>query len=303
MGDDEPEAPARVKFPAESPTQYYRLTVKDLRDGTEIFTDDLQSDETAILNALEPRRDYLATLQVLNGPGGNVLAEMFKEFTTGDLGLVGWWRFKDDPNKADCSGETSVKTVCDFSGRANTGDPNQALTWIMDDPLASRTAIDFLGNNEIVIPHSSSLEVINGVTFSCMLEARAISSTVGVIVKDSPEPGPFFMEQVGSNNLDVGLYTFEGPAGSWKGLSANISNLIGSPFRASGVFDGVSFYLYIDDQLIDSRSIAGNITNYPQSIHLGYSPFHNGYFNGLLYDCMVFNRSLSLGEIGSLSLD
>ena len=300
VGDDEPEAPARVKFPVESPTQHYRLTVKDLREGTEIFADELQSDETAILNALEARRDYIATLQVLNGPGGNVLAEMFREFTTGDLGLVGWWRFKDDPNKLDCPGETSSRTVCDYSGKGNHGDPNQTLIWINENLSVLDDAIDFSSNSKIVIPHSISLEIFDGATFSCRLEARANSVTTGIIVKDSPQPGPFFMEQVGSNNLDIGLYTFEGTIGSWKGLRANILGLIGSSFRASGVYDGSFFYLYIDNQLIDSRSISGNIVNYPQSINLGYSPYHDNYFSGKLYDCMMFGRSLSLGEVGSL---
>ncbi len=301
MGDDEPEAPARVKFPPESPTQHYRLTVKDLREGTEIFNDELQSDETAILLALQPRRDYLATLQVLNGPGGNVLAEMFKEFTTGDLGLVGWWRFKDDPNKLDCPGETSSRTVCDYSGKGNHGDPNQSLSWHLNDSIFLNGALEFFGDSKILIPHHASLEFSSGITFSCSLEARGNPVNAGILVKDSPQPGPIFMEQVESDKVDAGIYTFEGAVGSWKGLRANISNLLGGKFRASTTFDGTTLSLYINDQLIDSRLVTGNINNFPQSINLGYTPFHNGYLIGVLFDCIVFDRYLSSSDIDSLS--
>lgn len=171
VGDDEPEAPARVKFPPESPTQHYRLTVKDLREGTEIFTDELQSDETAILNALEPRRDYLATLQVLNGPGGNVLAEMFKEFTTGDLGLVGWWRFSDSFLGMDISGRNNhgsitgaIKQTDELGAYLELDDYGDRMDTTINGftPLQGTLTFWFIPNFDFYAPigHGSNAEIV-----------------------------------------------------------------------------------------------------------------------------------------------
>lgn len=296
VGDDEPEAPARVKFPIETPEQHYRLSIRDVRDDAVIFVDELLSNETAILNPLEPRRDYVATLQVLNGAGGNVLAEMFKEFTTGDLGLVGWWRFLDDPNAVDCPGESSVRMVCDSSGKANHGDPSISFPWIPSDSL-----LEFPGNGEILIPHSSSLEFDNAISFSCSFELRANPLPVGILVKDNPQPGPFAMEQISSNEIYIGVYSFEGQVGSWKSIGADVSSLLGVPVRVSAVFNGTTLDMYMNDQVVNSISVNGDIVNYPQSLHIGYSPFYKGYFQGSLFDCILFNRPLSLSELNSLN--
>jgi len=102
--DDEPEAPELVKMPSDEPTHSYRLSLKNLREGTVDFNQELGSGATFNLGELKPRTDFEADLKVLSGPGGNVIGEMFKEVTTGDLGLVGWWRFDHNNSIQDFSG-------------------------------------------------------------------------------------------------------------------------------------------------------------------------------------------------------
>lgn len=301
VGDDEPDAPSRIKFPTENPVQHYRLIVKDVQDDSEIFNDELQSDDTTIFNQLKPRKDYRATLQVLNGPGGNILAEMFKEFTTGDVGLVGWWRFKDNPNMVDCSGETSQKTVCDFSGKGNHGDPNASLHWEENRFNPEKSFVDFLGSESVTIAHSNSLEVNSTLTFSCKIETEHNESIVGIFVKDNPLPGPFDIEQGPLDEIVVGLYSFEGQVGSWKSMTTNISSFFGVPFRVSGVSDGAIFKLFINDQLIKMMSFVGELKNESQNLNIGYSPYQNGYFLGKIFDCIIYNRALSPEEVGSLN--
>ncbi|MCE9626204.1 MAG: hypothetical protein K8R69_12265 [Deltaproteobacteria bacterium] len=109
--DDEPESPERIAFPSESPAKAYRLTIRDIRHDTEIFSTEANSGQIVTLTGLEARTDYHASIQVMDGPGGNLEQEMFKDFTTGDLGLVGWWRFKDVVLGKDSSGKNNHGTA------------------------------------------------------------------------------------------------------------------------------------------------------------------------------------------------
>ncbi|MFO1463697.1 MAG: hypothetical protein U1F66_07955 [bacterium] len=305
-GDDDTDeaggTPEKVRVPIETPAKQYRLRMKNLRTGSLDFEGEGASGATFTLNGLQARTDYLATLEVLSGPGGNTLSEMFKEVTTGDLGLVGWWRFKDDPNAVDCPGETSSKTLCDFSGKGNHGDPTNPLQWIIGDSLLKDGAIDLNGSQAVVISHNPSLEISDELTMSCLIDPSTGLPVrdMGILVKDNPQPGPFSLVEDSDGLIGGGVYTFESGIGSWKESFVNISSFFGEPFRISIIYDGFQLRLYIGNQLMGSKTVMGVINNFPQTLWIGFNPYTNGYFDGILYDCIIFDRSLNDGELNSL---
>ncbi|MCC6274191.1 MAG: hypothetical protein IT572_12075 [Deltaproteobacteria bacterium] len=310
VGDDEMEAPARVKFPPESPTQHYRLTIKDLREGTEIFTDELQSDETAILNSLEPRRDYTATLQVLNGPGGNVLAEMFKEFTTGDLGLVGWWRFSDSFLGMDISGRNNHGSI---TGAIKQTDELGAYLELddygdrMDAPINGFTPLQgtltfwFIPNFDFYVPigHGSNAEIV---TFLDIGGWSANSLRVLYSNNSTYCPNPSY-----DHSLCLDIHGAPAP-------NEPIAN-IGQKFLPST--ENWNFVAVTWDQLSDQISVYNNQTNstvtFPLSFTFGFAnnklsfgysgvtseawPTWAFWYKGLFRDASGYGKALGEAEI------
>ena len=295
-GDDESVSPSRVRLQSESPVKHYRYFVQKTATDEVVFQDDLTSGQGIPVTGLEPRTDYREIMQFLSGPGGNVDGEIYKDVTTGDIGLVGWWRFKDDYLAVDCPGETTTYSVCDYSGRGNHGDPSGGLTRIMPGAESLDGALSFDGESgAVVVPGDSSLNIASSaeLSISCLINPKYREDDTSIITIDNPGSGPYTIEQTGSDEILFGIYS----GGSWKYAFSSFDSRIGTAFRATGIYGSGLLKLYFDDQLQSQNPISGSIVNHSQPVKIGWSPFHGSYFLGVIDECMIFDRAISEEEI------
>lgn len=298
-GDDEPTSPSRIRLQSESPAKHYRYLVKNSVTGEVVLESEIASGDTVVANGLDPRTDYREVMQFLSGPGGNVDAEMFKDVTTGDLGLVGWWRFKDDILAVDCPGENGPYTVCDYSGEGNHGDPSGGLSWIMPNSEYLDGAVRFDGQSgAIFIPHDSSLNIgVGGLTVSCLITPQHSATHLEIVSKDHPGAGPYNLGQTSADEIYFSVYSTISGTGTWKAAIGEMGTWLNSHFRATGVFEAGSIKVYFNEQLQAQTPISGSLANYSQPLKIGLSEYFNSYFNGIIDDCMIYDRPLHGNEL------
>jgi len=185
-GDDEPVAPEKFVLPTNPAGKVYQMILENLWDETLQDFGEKPSGSTYILNGLEARSDYRATLQTLSGPGGNLISEIFKDVTTGDIGLVGWWRFNQDPNGPVCAGGTSGETVCDYSGRNNHGKPFGGGSYLPPSAEFLDGALGFDGVDDYVnVDNSTSLNFGSSTTLSLEIRLNPKSFSSWIFGKGS----------------------------------------------------------------------------------------------------------------------
>jgi hypothetical protein len=204
-------------------------------------------------------------------------------------GLVGWWQFD----------EGSGLTAGDSSGKGNNGTVYNA-TWVAGK---YEQALSFDGaSSNVVVANSDSLKFGTGnLSFSAW-------------VKPSVKTNGASWEQ--NTFLDIGGYSvflsvFRGCNGIRVYLSdgTNSADHTTNVAISQGTWSNVVVvvdrsanmaYLYLNGSLVDSWSISaitGNLGAYTSNLFIGSSHITKEYFNGIIDECRLYNRTLSAAEI------
>jgi hypothetical protein len=220
-------------------------------------------------------------------------------------GLVGWWPFNGNAN--------------DESGNGNNGTVNGA-TLTNDRFGQTNKAYDFNGtNNKITIPHSNSLQLNNGATFSLWaridtmnfdagsgdFDARLIDKSTpggvdGYLIDfnhrtTSPNPAYFNLCSQGSSRLrtiiggSVILTDCLNPYSNWSHLIITFNNGILKSYINGALSESI---------LTSSSTIQQNFN----ALVFGYQTSGNAntWLNGQLDDIGIWNRALTECEISDL---
>lgn len=252
--------------------------------------------ETETGLTLEASKTYQWKIEADDGQGGKTSSPV-RTLNT-DNSVVGWWRFDDDPNATDCTGDVGTETVCDSSGLGNHGIPSGSPTWLPAGGNILGRALDLDGMNDFVtVPAAVSLDLGSQITVSCKINPNVLAGAeTAIITKDSPASGPYLMNQTALNTIKWEVRT----GGTFKTAASSIATLFGTHFRATGTFGASQIKLYFDATLQTTTPAAGAIVNNTNSLKIGRDEFTGGHFDGIVDECFILNKTISDAELGSI---
>lgn len=192
--------------------------------------------------------------------------------------LTGYWRFEGEAN--------------DYSGNGYNGTITEATS--VTDGFGK--AYSFDGSNDNI---ATTLNLQN--KFSISFWYKATSFTSGDTILSDTDTGAgqpangFTINQGVSNGIYFTVYN--GISGTGGSNFGSLNN--GEWHHLVAVFDGSTTYAYTDGVLKDSDS--GAIMTAPsQGFTMGGDTLNGNFFNGVLDEVMVFNKTLNSSEISIL---
>lgn len=201
-------------------------------------------------------------------------------------GLTAWWRFDEE----------SGTLVQDYSGNGNNG-----------------TAVNDMGRTDGKYNTAGSFDGVNDyvtVPYNPLLNN---SRTVVMFVNGTYNPTVFTMlykAYDASAHTGLGLYTYQGKPEFRVGTgTASITCQSGTKlqnntmYMLSGVCNDTALTLYVDDVAVKNVPFTGQTANYTAIAYIGSFSTSQYFFNGMIDNIMVYNRSLTENEIKSIYYD
>jgi prepilin-type N-terminal cleavage/methylation domain-containing protein len=201
-------------------------------------------------------------------------------------GLVGWWPLNGDTN--------------DYSGNGQTGSQTNITPTVGEDGNKTGAYLFNGTSSEIAIPNTAALSPTTAVTVSAWVYMPTLPGTgnAGIVTKDisgSIANPPYDLQYLpsyqtmitSSSNSSIPSLNVSATAATWQ--------------LVTGTFDGSLVNLYLNNALKDSRAGPGNIGATTGALRIGQQKSGmNRWFSGSIDDVRVYNRALSLAEIGQL---
>ncbi|HIK00634.1 TPA: hypothetical protein H1016_03780, partial [archaeon] len=220
-------------------------------------------------------------------------------FTNFDNSLVGWWRMDNN-----VSIEESATLVFDWSAKGNNGTVIGTGA-VPVTPGKFGGAYRFNGiNSYINAPGWGSLafNAAGSYTWSAWIYPRSFSANVGGImmkcnVGGQPSGYSIYIDDTGKLNIDD-CFPVATSAGSTGSLTLNAWNYVAINYSNKAVT------LFINGVASGTGSMSGFADDSSQPFQIGRG--HDGnsyitrYFDGIIDEVLVFNRSLSAQEIAAL---
>jgi len=202
------------------------------------------------------------------------------------IGLVGLWLFN----------ETGGLKAYDLSGKHNDGTLISGPTW---KPGKFGQSLSFNGTSSYVnVPHSSSLNLPNKVTFAAWVYPTSFTDYDTVVAKDY------------GTGFWFGLYITTGTIQLWIGGAANQSDgavQLNKWSHIAATWDGTTINYYINGVYDSSDTNSNAATTNTLNMYIGADrkssadPFY--WFPGLIDGVRIYNRVLLASEIRWLYQD
>ena len=203
---------------------------------------------------------------------------------TAPAGLVGAWAFD----------EGSGATTADVSGNGNPGTINGA-SWTSAGRNANALSFDGAGTT-VEVAASTSLDLTTAMTLSAWIKPTASQSGWRTIVQRQIDA--YFLNA--SN--DTGPLRPSG-GGTFGGVTDFVSGSNPSPLgvwtHVALTYDGSMMRLYVNGTQVATNAMTGSIEPGSSPLWIGCNQPYGEYFNGLIDDVRVYNRSLSQAEVQS----
>jgi hypothetical protein len=205
-------------------------------------------------------------------------------------GLLGWWPFTGN--------------ALDSSGNGNNGTVN-AATLSTDRFGNVNNAYEFNGlNTYISVPSNTSLQLTNNYTLNGWFNADVFfnTSTSDRSIISKVEIGGWYggyEVMVGGKTNDI---AHVGNIGGSNFILGETGYLINVWYMFSVTYDKNTLKLYMNGELVNSKSIVGNLQTSNLPLLFGMHEGNSQYFDGKIDDIGIWNRALSACEISKLYL-
>jgi len=200
------------------------------------------------------------------------------------------------------------KNTTDFSGFENNGTVVGA-TYGTTKGYDGKGAYEFDGSSDYInIPDNPGLRLTNEVSIAAWVKMDDAGNNI--------DPNQYIVTK--SSGVTVNTIAYElvvlnaFPAGDY--LSFRVSNgtntgradldfwgLSSSRFyHVVGTFNGTTVVLYVNGTAVDSGEVSGPIRSDTTNLRIGNRADNSRYFNGIIDDVIIYNRSLSAEQVKAL---
>lgn len=209
----------------------------------------------------------------------------------GDPTLIGYWTFEE--------GSSSV--AYDYSGKNATDTWNGTATGTSGYYSAGKIgnyagAFDGVSTYAANAGTSAAFNLTNAVTMVAWVKLTALGVDQKIISKR-----PSYVLTVYSNNIPETEIFIGGVSNDTRSASGGTVLSTGVWYQIAGTYDGATLKTYVNGVLDRQISVSGNMDTVAYPITIGKTADSAGnYFNGLIDDARVYNRTLSPTEIAAL---
>ncbi len=199
---------------------------------------------------------------------------------------------KFNMNNNSYIGENAT-TIKDESIYGNNGTCTNCPTLV--DGITGK-AYSFDGvNDEMIIPDSASLDILDNVTISTWVKVGSFSDS-GFITKRSGADNTYILGNLATGTLFLFIDTTSGDAYAESSvLQAN------TWYHVVGTYNGSLISLYINGVLNDTTAQTGSMLNVATDLYLGAQPDHaGGYVNATIDDVILMNKSVTATDVKEL---
>lgn len=256
------------------------------------------------VQALDAGTYYLTLTNSFGGTNSNPATLTVTPFTNTTVGLVGLWHFDETTGltAADATTNNNTGTLTNF-----VGDNTQWVTGVSNGALAFNSA----QSNAVQVAHSSSigLNLARRFSVATWIKSAVPLSANGNTYRMLEKENQFFLLQGDGNTNGVGV---GGMNVLIKRAGANVSASIGQAllanrwYHVAATYDGSALNIYLDGELKQSRSftnvLSTDTSTQPLRIGSDYSTTASQikYFNGVMDEVGIWERPLTISEIGQL---
>jgi len=213
--------------------------------------------------------------------------------TPSTAGLAAHWKMDDN---------AATTSVVDSSGNGNHGTARQN-TSILNTPGKINGALRFNGINDYIDCGSrATLQEKRTLTVSAWINGSSYAKTMNMIVCGDNKNRDFDW----GLRVDFGIAKFIVRAGGNYKAVSGIPVSVNRWYHVVGVWDRYggpnNLKIYVDGKLQDATTVDADLGPLPVYVTIGrlYYPTVDQYFQGLIDDVMIFNRTLSEAEIKAL---
>ena len=195
--------------------------------------------------------------------------------------LVGYWPFNGNANDESGNGNNGIVTGATLT-TDRFGNPNKAYR--------------FDGNDLISISHSATLNMLDSLSFSVWVKPETLAGTRMIFGKSNYTTRTNYLLRVKPNGYIQWEYDGYTDTDSVP-LELNTWHHIVVTATGPGLIKRV----YIDNQLIkETINSSGPFGQITDPFTIGYASYGAEYFIGAIDDIRMYNKVLSINEIGSL---
>ncbi len=195
--------------------------------------------------------------------------------------LVGYWPFNGNANDESGYGNNGIVTGATLT-TDRFGNPNKAYR--------------FDGNDLISISHSATLNMLDSLSFSVWVKPQTLAGTRMIFGKSNYTTRTNYLLRVKPNGYIQWEYDGYTDTDSVP-LELNTWHHIVVTATGPGLIKRV----YIDNQLIkETITSSGPFGQITDPFTIGYASYGAEYFIGAIDDIRMYNKVLSINEIGSL---
>ncbi len=269
-----------TKIPNELETITYSISKSDLNPSAEGIS--LISFEVYPIIAVSGKN-----ITGIMASGGEVIEEGGEETFTPPSGLVSWWKL-DDGNG----------TVALDSQGSNSG----TLTYMDNSDWISgqvNGALEFDGVDDYVLTGDGSMPFDGPWSVSLWVDVSTAARGDKIFSLEEAGWAPNFYFKAGNADnvlLYMGASNYRRWLGSWNALAANGWHHVVVSIPGTAQTDISESKLYIDGT---EYAVDGTVSSGPQSPYEGYFKLNPG-AESSIDEVMIFNRSLSAGEIQTI---
>ena len=190
--------------------------------------------------------------------------------------------------------EGSGTTAADVSGKGNIGTISNA-TWTSGGKYGS--ALSFNGTSAYVsVPDAASLDLSNQLTLEAWVKPTALSGWEAIVNKEQPGNITYGLFANSATSQPAGIIYPVG--GTGESITRGTAQLATSVWtHVAATYDGSTLSLYVNGTLASSLAVSASIVTSASPLKIGGNSIWGEYFNGLIDNVRIYNRSLAQSEI------